>query len=321
MFRLSTGTNRVQKQSLQDYKSKANIDDEPCGQGIDWSKGVRGLSVNKSKNSDSLAESALVKVIEAEIIPNLFLAHRDISPPTTARLTSTPRKWDTSDFAKLVLSADSEQIVLEIESLLAFGIPIEKIYLDLLAPVARQLGKFWEEDRCTFTDVTLGLARMHQVLHEISRRSESLEPQPNLHKHRAYLIPVPGEQHTFGLSMLEEFFLHAGWETASNHAVTADEIGRFVVRERLDIIGFSVSCKAHMHGLNEVITRTRRASKNRQVTILVGGRVFLDHPELEKSVSGATVVADGVRAVKMAENLLAATTVSGQSRPILKDSH
>ena len=46
--------------------------------------------------------------------------------------------------------------------------PLELLFLRLLAPAARRLGELWEGDLCTFTDVTIGLSHLQQVLRELS---------------------------------------------------------------------------------------------------------------------------------------------------------
>ena len=43
--------------------------------------------------------------------------------------------------------------------------------VDLLAPAARLLGEYWEDDRCDFVDVTMGLWRLQEVVHEIAARA------------------------------------------------------------------------------------------------------------------------------------------------------
>ena len=51
-----------------------------------------------------------------------------------------------------------------VESLLARRVTPSAVYLDLLTPAARQLGAMWDEDRCDFTQVTVGLMRLQQVM-------------------------------------------------------------------------------------------------------------------------------------------------------------
>ncbi len=268
-----------------------------CGGEIDWAAGLRGLSLYQGKSGSNANGGLLTKVIEGEIIPRLLMAHRNFQIPA-----ASPRAlpvMDSAMFAQLVLDSEADEIVEHVQILLDQGIPLERIFMDLLAPVARRLGEFWLEDQCTFTEVTLGLSRLHQVLHEISRRNRATYFSDQ--KRRAFFAPVPGEQHTFGVSMLDEFFLHAGWETACEHAPSNASILKVAATQSLDIIGFSVGCQEFLDPLSDLIDKTRKASCNRDLTIMVGGGLFIDNRDLAGRFGNATIVADGVHAVQVAE--------------------
>ncbi len=119
------------------------------------------------------------------------------------------------------------------------GIAVETIYLELLAPVARHLGSLWEQDLCDFTEVTIGLGRLHQVLRELSPGfSQSVGHAGN--GRRILLLPSPGEQHTFGLVMVSEFFRHAGWDVAGGPWEAGADPVTMVKREWFDVVGFSL---------------------------------------------------------------------------------
>ena len=282
--------------------ARQKLDTDTCGGGIDWSRGLEGLP-RVSRQFSDIPGSLLTKVIEGEIIPRLFLAHREI-----CNQESHPAEAQGSDvlsseaFARLVLDSEADEIVTHVQALLDRGITLERIFLDLLAPVARKLGKLWEDDHCTFTDVTLGLSRLHRVLHEIGR-SHGTVPMRNIHR-RAFFAPVPGEQHTFGVSMLQEFFLNAGWETASEHSPSTAGILQIAATQSLDVIGFSVGCQELLDPLSDLIDATRDASCNRDVAIMVGGGIFIDNRDLAARFGNATIVADGVHAVQVAEEMV-----------------
>lgn len=277
---------------------RQELDSDSCGGGIDWSRGLQGLP-RVSRQFTDLSGSLLTKVIEGEIIPRLFLAHRELHKSVPQ--DNAPAEILTSEtFARLVLDSEAEEIVTHVQTLLDRGMTMERVFLDLLAPVARKLGEFWEEDVCTFTEVTLGLSRLHRVLHEIGGRTGGMPAA----KRRAFFAPVPGETHTFGISMLEEFFLHAGWETACDHKPSIDSIVQTAATQSLDIIGFSVGCQDLLDPLSELIDKTRKASRNRDVAILVGGSVFLENRDLAARFGSATVVCDGVHAVQVAEEMV-----------------
>jgi methanogenic corrinoid protein MtbC1 len=268
-------------------------------EGIEDIKQALGRSLNPPR-------TLLASVIEREIIPRLFLAHRGPfgSPGPQKLPTDVIPMGDHEAFAKLVLHGETAQILDQVQALIELGIKLERIYLEVLAPVARTLGIWWEEDRCTFTDVTLGLSRLQQVLREISRHA-SMDPHRSTIRRRIYLAPSPGEQHTLGLSMIEEFFLHAGWETASDHAAQSSTILQTVSTQHIDVLGLSIASEGFFDPLADLIKRVRKASCNRDTVILVGGRFFIDRPEFATKIHQAVVIADGTDVVDMAENLIA----------------
>jgi len=289
---------------------KRNYEKQSCGANLNWSLGLRALP-ELAGRSPNVSGSLLAKVIEGEIIPRLLLSHQRFADATKSEtgLADLAEIGASEEFARLVLTSETEEIVERVEALQACGIKLERIMLDLLAPVARKLGELWEDDLCTFVDVTLGLARLHQVLHEIARRRMD---GTNLlaAKRRAYFVPSPGEQHTFGLSMLEEFFLHAGWETASNHCASASTILESVSTQNLDILGFSVGCHEFLDPLFELIERARKSSLNPDIIVMVGGRFFLDNPGMATKLGPAIVVSDGVHAVHLADKLVSRVAVA-----------
>jgi methanogenic corrinoid protein MtbC1 len=293
-------------------KARQQLDTNLCGGGIDWSRGLKGLP-RVSREFTDVSSSLLTKVIEGEIIPRLLLAHREMrrAEPLEQGLDDLV----TSEaLARLVLFHEADEIVDYLQILLDRGITLECLFLDVLAPVARKLGELWEEDQCTFTDVTLALSRLHSVLHTMGGRGNAAL-RPALER-RAFFAPVPGEKHTFGISILEEFFLHAGWETACDHNPSAAGIMQLAATQSLDIIGFSVGCQELLDPLSDLIGKIRKVSCNRSVTIMVGGGLFIDNRDLAARFGNATIVSDCVHAVQAAEEIVSRIRHKGEARKI-----
>jgi hypothetical protein len=146
----------------------------------------------------------ITHTLETEVIPRLVL-----SPVPATLVTADPA--DVLSLVGIVLKDELTGALDFVRTLLARGTTLEEIYLDLLTPAARHLGSLWDEDLCDFTDVTLGLWRLHQVLADLGPSFEqgtSLHPAgvQNDQTHRALLLPLPGSQHTFGLLMVADFF-------------------------------------------------------------------------------------------------------------------
>lgn len=248
----------------------------------------------------------LVRTIEGEVIPRLMLAHqapveRSVFTPATTHL---PDADDVAEFARLVINHDAAVGVAYVEAMLAQGVALETLYLDLMAPAARHLGALWEEDLCPFTDVTVGLSRLHQILHEVGPAWRN-ETEPVAPAHRILLVPAPGEQHHFGIVMVEEFFRCAGWEVWGGPPASVEELAERVRDEWFDVIGLSMSAEGRLDTLAASIRAVRRASRNRDLHVMVGGRAFERHPELVARVGADATANDGRQAVVKAQNLLA----------------
>jgi MerR family transcriptional regulator, light-induced transcriptional regulator len=71
------------------------------------------------------------------------------------------------------------------------------------------------------------------------------------------------------------------------------------------VVGLSVSCEVQLDALVSTIRLIRRASRNQAVGILVGGPVFVEHPEMVPLVGADATAVDGRQAPVQAENLLA----------------
>jgi len=247
--------------------------------------------------------AGLARVIEAEIIPRLMLAHGNgadtISVPEVA-----PGVDAVMEFTQLILDRDVLVAAEYVDAKRSLGMPMASIFLHLLTPAARRLGALWEADRCSFTEVTLALWRLQQLLHELS---------PAFQKggrgcqggRRALLVPAPGEQHTFGLSMVIEFFERAGWDVAAEHPDSAEQIVRAAKEENFDLLGLSAGTTLKLDVLGPVIAEVRRVSRNRAIGVMVGGPIFVEHPEYVALVGADVTAADGREAVLQAEKIVA----------------
>lgn len=248
----------------------------------------------------------LARTIEEEIIPRLMLAHRAPAEPVSAPPTAahTISAEDVRHFAKLVLSHEEDVAFGTIQMLRERGVSVDKLYLDLLAPTARYLGELWEEDLCNFTDVTVGLGRLQRVLRELSPALGRGVEHPAQGR-RVLLLPSPGEQHTFGLVMVAEFFRRSGWDVTGGAWAAGTDAAALVSAEWFDVLGFSLGAEVHLRALASSIEAVRHATCNRDLKILVGGPLFGVHPEFVGQVGADGMTIDGREAPLLAETLIA----------------
>ncbi len=244
----------------------------------------------------------LVQTIETDIVPRLLMAHAaDVPADPEAAM---PGPAEVAAFTALVLAEGVEALMATIDDYRARGVPLERIYLDLLAPTARRLGRMWEEDECDFATVTLGLQHLHGVLHAC-RTDFVLDRYPAEEERRALLSPVPGEDHLFGIAIVAEFLRNAGWDVTDAQAASRREIADLVNRRWFAVVGLSISSESRLDALTGCIRAIRKASCNPGIGVLVGGQVFCARPELVAVVGADAAAADGRSAVLQAERLRA----------------
>jgi MerR family transcriptional regulator, light-induced transcriptional regulator len=282
--------------------------------GTDWhgcrrdSLDIAGVNIGQRLAREKVANGSrklLARTIEAEIIPRLIVAHRSPGPADASRELEAgqPSADDIVHFVGLLLSHDVTVASAYIESTCQRGASLECVFLDLMAPAARYLGELWQQDLCDFTDVTIALSRMQQLLRELSPAFEA-ETEPAASTRSALLVAAPGDQHTFGVFIVQEFFRRAGWQVRGGYVGSTDELLDIVSGDAFDLVGLSVSNEIEPEYFATLICCVREAALRRATRVMVGGRFFLDHPEYVARVGADATAKDGRRAVLRLSSLL-----------------
>jgi MerR family transcriptional regulator, light-induced transcriptional regulator len=245
--------------------------------------------------------SRLVHTIERDIIPRLVRAHAQA--PAASGDANLPTRAEVEAFTAQVMDRDDTAIHAQLAALRARGVSVEALYVGLLAPAARHLGELWDDDRCHFADVTVGMGRLQQIMRGLST-AFGTEIDPPAGGRRALLMPAPGDQHTFGLSMVAEFFARAGWEVVGVMDPLATGFEDRVKDEWFDLVGISAGSTTKLDSMLSCIAKVRRLSHNRAVAVMVGGPLFVTHPELVEQLGADGVATDGQHAPALAERLL-----------------
>ena len=121
---------------------------------------------------------------------------------------------------------------------------------------------------------------------------------------RVMLVPLPGENHTFGLSMVHDFFARAGWDAWTGAVESSAELATMVRNEWVAMLGFSLACDDQLEEVRTEIGRVRRASRNPNIAIMVGGPGFSADPTLAAQVGADGTATDGRQAVLQAALLV-----------------
>ncbi|MEM8950864.1 MAG: cobalamin B12-binding domain-containing protein [Pseudomonadota bacterium] len=252
--------------------------------------------------------AGLAGVVQDEVVPRLVEAYKPIvnEPDLTEGVLEAPKSGAIDQLADLVVT-DGDAAGVFVKKLHEDGMSVEAIYLNVLAPTARLLGKLWETDRRHFADVTVGVGRLQQMLREFEAafQSETMEWHP---AQRALLMPAPHEQHTFGLFMIGEFMRRAGWDAWTGPLPPDRDLQKLVKHGDFSVIGFSASSDSRLKALKDAIANVRRMVGKRPVCIMVGGVAFERCPALVSDVGADGTASDAKSAIKLAHGMLGEQT-------------
>lgn len=246
----------------------------------------------------------LARIVSHQIVPRLKSLHS--SKPEIAAVISHD---EVDQFAHLVLSPDIRTAEAFMMALRERGLPMDVLFVELLEPAARHLGEMWNNDECDFVDVTLGLGRLQRLLATFNCTHQD----PMLIERRSILMTtMPGDQHSFGATMVEKFMRAGGWRVRSERVGSIQELTRLVAKEWFALVGLAVSNDQQIPQLAAAIRSVRERSCNPALGVIVGGPVFAANPERIEEVGADASAPSAPLAVLAAQKIFDMRALASQ---------
>lgn len=281
-------------------------DDQQQQRGLAGRGRAGGARSANRMRSAHLQSSALSADVLEDVVPHLLRSFGR----TDSHAQDDRRRLDAQivrEFTHAILDPDESIALRLLDEMRGEGTTAEELYLGLFSDTARLLGYYWETDVSPFTEVTLGLWRLHRMVHDLSPQFRR-ERGRDANAMQALLTTAPGEQHSFGLLLVSEWFSRAGWTIMPGPFDTDREIGRAVGADAMTIVGFSVSSEINLDKLAASIATVRRKSLNPKVGVMVGGSLFNARPDLVARVGADSTASDAADALAKAQRY----AISGQ---------
>lgn len=254
------------------------------------------------------APGGLADVLAQQVLPRLLQRHG----PRGDRPAPSPEPVGARWLAALARAADDDALQRAVAGMQAQGLTAAEIASEWLGPAAIELGVQWERDECSFTDVTIGVGRMQRALRRLDDHAPAAFGLPTVAAPRVLLVLAPGEQHSFGLTVVGDAFRREGWDVVGAGQVSAAQAPGCVAHERFDVVGIAVGSHATAEGVPALCAALRLATHHTGMTILVGGPfVALGGPLATPDHLGADAVAADVAAALV----LARRGLSADARP------
>lgn len=252
----------------------------------------------------ALRQSQLAHMVSDKVIPQLLRLHDEIVPaaPSVDAVIAAlaPDRTDIAGLANIVLGDDLEAAVRYVMVLRERGLSMETLFIELLEPTARHLGEMWDNDACDFIDVTLGVARLQKLLAAFNdtHSSDALDIRRTV-----LMAMTPGDQHFFGVTMVERFLEASGWKVQTETAASADEIAEAARTRWFAVAGLTAGSTQMIDSLAETIALIRKRSQNPHIGIMVGGPLFSEDPSLVAAVGANATAPNAPTAVLVAQKL------------------
>lgn len=271
------------------------------------SLGGQSSAFNQSLNLQDECKESLLEVIEKQIIPRLLNSQQFFHATTKVQNLEglVDAQPEFLPFTQHCISGDALNANRVVDALMSRGLTHDRIFLELITPAARQLGVLWEQDLCDFTQVTCGLALMHQITYRLGYEFQA-GPQDEGEKERVMLACAPGSQHFLGLTIVADFFRNAGAEVVLEISSSREELLRAVSNEWFDVIGISVAIESQLQSLPLLTQSLRENSGNSNVRIVLGGPIFLLHELSAKALGADAIFTDAREAVSAVKRLVRA---------------
>jgi methylmalonyl-CoA mutase cobalamin-binding domain/chain len=266
--------------------------------------GRHSNGLSSTRRLDEECKESILTVIEKQIIPRLLNVQQffSVKPEVLARTESFSGVLEFKAFTQCCMDGNTQEANRIVNALMADGLPAERVFLELVTPAARELGLWWEQDLCDFTQVTCGLAIMHQMIYRLGYESPAgsrIEGEVE----RVMLACAPGSQHFLGLTIVADFFRKAGAEVVLEISSTESELERAVANEWFDVLGISVALEAQLETLPSLIQHLRACSGNPQVKIVLGGPIFLIKALSPQALGADAIFTDASDAVSALKRL------------------
>lgn len=270
---------------------------------------LMGTATIRHRNLSDLKErdAALYDLVQGEILLRLMLAHRQHVPRSNHSVEHSNKDYtpESEELAQLLCQQSGRPAVAYVDKLFEDGGAPADIFLNVLAPAAQKLGRFWEHDLCTFTDVTLGLMRLQSILRNYEVLSDQRFAQPAASAPSILIATPEGDQHMFGLKMICDLFRRDGWHVLCEPQASADYLTEAVSKSPIDVVGLSIATAIDESVLAGLIEHIRNASANPRMQVVIGGSFVSDKPDFARSIGADLLLNDANTAAAHARELLA----------------
>ena len=189
--------------------------------------------------------------------------------PASVSFGTSRYETEVRQYLDSLLQKNSRNTLFMIQQFYQKGIPLNDLYVEILAESMRRIGEMWHTAQITVdtehycTSMTqMAMAQLYPVLFSTERKDKTV------------LCVCPGtELHEMGARMVADLFENDGWDSIFlGAAVPEDAIMDSIRENNPDLITLSVSMPQHLMDCQALVERIHKEFPN--LRIAVGGNAF-----------------------------------------------
>ncbi len=206
-------------------------------------------------------------------------------------------------YLQAVLAGDRRRAFAVVDEARAGGLDVRSLYLEVFQPALRQIGELWERNQISVAIEHLATAITETAM---ARVYDQAFQETGAAGHSLLAACAQTERHAIGLRMVCDLLELAGWQTTYLGAsVPADALARMAADLRPDVVALSATITPHVPQLRATIAALRAALPEQPPVIAVGGRPFLEHPDLAERIGADLTAPDAAQLVERLEERFA----------------
>jgi methanogenic corrinoid protein MtbC1 len=200
-----------------------------------------------------------------------------------------------------LLSGDKKRANRLIQDAVQKGESVKNIYLQVLQPVQREIGRLWHTNKVSVAQEHFASAVTQLIMSQLYPQIFTTQKIGR----RLVAACVSKELHEIGIRMVADFFEMSGWDTYYLGAnLPPPTISDALEDYRADVLALSCTLPVHRGEMKNMIGHVRSFKAHKNIKIIVGGYAFNTIQDGWKQSGADGYAQDAEEAVRLASRLL-----------------
>jgi methylmalonyl-CoA mutase cobalamin-binding domain/chain len=214
------------------------------------------------------------------------LASRRGNPPKRSR------DERVKDLCAAAVHRDESRLHGVVAQMVSAGISTTDVAEDYVALAARKLGEAWVDDSLSFSDVTIGAARLQEIVRSLGNTIAGGSVTVPL-GHRILLVIPAEEDHTLGAFVAANQFRRYGLWVHLAIGQSPEEVAETVAAQEFEMIGISAAGRRALESVSNLVRTVKLRCPNCAPVVVGGNMCNLDNRVLD--LTGADFVTTSPR--------------------------